>query len=139
MPFSLQTTELLETLERLAAKKLAHRVELSLLFELALQQQKLQQLDDLSFYAKFAHRTFGIMKRIGKDSDGYDALSKEFSESMEKSKNLIGELLTNASDETKKKFTADFLVLSPSGFQNLLTLFYDLSCYKNYLIDSRKA
>ncbi len=137
MVFSRNTTELLQRLESLASKNLSYRNEVGILIELAHQNNKLQTLDDLSFYAKFAHKTFGIMKRIGKDADGYDKLSKEFGDCAGKSKNLVNELLALASDETKKEFDAQFLSMSPTAFQNLLALFYDLSWYKNFLIDSR--
>ncbi|MEK7671662.1 MAG: hypothetical protein AAB344_05530, partial [Bacteroidota bacterium] len=123
MVFSQNTTELLQRLESLASKNLSYRNEVGILFELAHQYNKLQTLDDLSFYAKFAHKTFGIMKRIGKHADGYDKLSKEFGESVEKSKNLVNELLALASDETKKEFDTQFLSMSPTAFQNLLALF----------------
>ncbi len=138
MVFSQNTTELLQRLESLASKNLSYRNEVGILFELAHRYNKLQTLDDLSFYAKFAYKTFGIMKRIGKDADGYDKLSKEFGESVEKSKNLVNELLALASDETKKEFDTPFLSMSPTAFQNLLALFSDLSWYKNFLIDSRE-
>ena len=137
MEFSQNTTTLLLQLEVLSIKKLVHKNEVGMLIELAHQHHKLQTLDDLSFFAKFAHKTFGIMKRIGKDADGYDKLSKEFGESVEKSKNMLNELLAFASDDERKKFSSLFLVVSPSSVENLLTLFYDLSWYKNYLIDSR--
>lgn len=138
MAFSQNTTTLLGQLEALSGKNLVHKNAVGLLIELAYQHDKLQILDELSFFAKFAYKTFGIMNRIGNEADGYDKLSKEFGESVEKSKNLLNKLLAHASGETKKKFIAQFMAMSPTAFNDLLALFYDLSWYKNHLIDSRK-
>lgn len=137
MDFSQTTISLLAQLEILARQKLVHKNEVGVLIELAHTHGKLGVLDDLSFFAKFAHKTFGIMKRIGNDADGYDKLSKEFGESIENSKKLLNELLALASEEERKKFNSQFLALSPDAFEHLLVFLHDVSWYKNYLIDSR--
>ncbi len=136
MQFSPQTTILVDAVERHAQRPFAHRSEVALLIELAHKHNGLEMLDQLGFFAKFAHKTQGIMKRIGKDAEGYDKLSKEFADSVEKSKSLLQSLLAHADSGTSEKFQQKFLALTPAAFQNLLSFFHDLSWYKNYLIDS---
>lgn len=137
MNLSKETEIILQKLDTLSKNKIGDRASVGVLIELAATQNVHQTLDDLSFQAKFSYRAYGIMKRIGKEGDGYNKLSKEFNESVEKSKNLIRELLLSATDDERKEFDSRFLALSPAAFQNLLALLYDLSWYKNFLIDSR--
>jgi hypothetical protein len=135
MTLSPQTTTLVTAIERHAQRSLTHREDVCLLIELAYSSAKLQQLDELSFFAKFAHKTFGIMQRIGSDAQGYDNLSREFSSAVETSKALIHTLLEQADEETRERISTRFFELTPTAFQKLLTLMYDLSCYKNYTLD----
>jgi hypothetical protein len=139
MTISPHTTTLVAAIERHARSVLTHRDEVRVLIELAHSSGKLQQLDELSFVAKFAHKTFGIMQRIGNDAEGHDKLSNEFTNAVEKSKSLIRSLLERSDDETRNRIGAEFLDLTPTAFQNLLTLMYDLSRYKNYRLDSLAA
>lgn len=137
MEFSEGTTNLLQRLELHAQKSLAHRNEVGMLIEIAQQQNGKRTLDELSFFAKSAHKTYGIMKRIGSNAEGYDKLSNEFGESVAKSKQMIEHLISHAPEDEKMEFTERFLTVSPAAFGHLLSLLSDLSLYKNYLIDSR--
>lgn len=137
MKFSNHTITLLQQLEDTSRGTLTYRDELGLLIELANGHDLARTLDELSFFSKFAYKTFGIMQRIGRNAEGYDRLSKEFGESVEQSKKLIEQLLLHAPADEKKKFTSALLVSSPTAFQQLLIFFHDLSWYKNLRIDSR--
>lgn len=139
MHFSDETNTLLQAIESTAGKRLSRRNDLAVLIECAHRAENFDKLDELSFLAKFSHRTFAIMQRIGHDAEGYDKLAKEFGDSVEKSKSLIGELMEAADVETRKDFESAFFALSPDVFRDLLDLFYTLSWYKNYLIDARKG
>lgn len=138
MHLSERTTLILTQIEQLA-RRLTCKEEIGMLIELAHQHNKLQTLDDLSFFSKFCSKTFGIMQRIGNEADGYDKLAHEFSDNLEKSKKLVNELLSPAPGDVKNDFENKFFDLSPSAFQNYLSLIRDLSWYKNYLIDSRQS
>ena len=93
-------------------------------------------LGNLSFLAKFVHKTHGIMRRIGRDAEGYDKLAREFTENLEKATGLVTMLLRDAPDDVRDRFGSVYLVMAPAGLDNLLALFHDLSWYKNWLIDS---
>lgn len=139
MQFSEQTEILLRQVEQLANKNLVNRNDVGTLLEIAGKNRCIHILDELSFIAKFAHKAFGIMKRIGKEADGYDKMSTEFGESIIRSQHLIARILDFAPEGGRKRFTEKYLIASPASFEHLLSLLADLRWYKNYLIDSREG
>ncbi|MBI5474351.1 MAG: hypothetical protein HY961_18595 [Ignavibacteriae bacterium] len=139
MKFTERTQQILREIAAMSPQPLSHTDLVGALLDAATASGKEQLLDDLSFQAKFAYKTFGIMSRIGKDANGYDKLAREFSESIEKGKKLLAEIVERAPAETQKSVASQFLALTPEAFDRLMMLFRDLSWYKNYLIDSRKG
>jgi hypothetical protein len=137
MELSDHTTTLLDRLEQLARKRFACRDDIGTLIELAYRHEAVETLDNLSFYAKFSSRTLNIMNRIGKEAEGFDRLSKEFGEGMEKAKALLQSLLAHGADEDRQRFHETYFALSPTSLDRLLVLFRELSWYKNYRIDLR--
>jgi hypothetical protein len=137
MTLSHETTHLLDEVEKHAQGRLLRRSELGLLFEIARSHNRWQTLDELSFFAKFAHKAHGILKRIGKDADGFDKLTHELSDSVERCTVLIRALLDHADDNMKNTWDTTFLAITPVTLQTLLSLLHDLSCYKNYNLDLR--
>jgi hypothetical protein len=138
MQISHATDSFLATLDTFSRNRLTRRDDLGTLIELAALHNQRTVLDDLSFVSKFVCRVFGIMQRIGKDGKGYDKLSGEFSANLEKSTLLLQLLLRNAPVDVQQLFTTHYLSMTHEGLQNLLALFYDLSWYKNWLIDQAK-
>jgi hypothetical protein len=138
MDISPSTRQLVTSLDRLSGGTLSRRDDLASLIELAAKRNGLDQLDTLSFHAKFVTKSCGIMKRIGKDADGYEKLLRECTASVDLSKELLHTLLTSASDEVRHHFAALYLPLTTAGFENLLALLHDLSWYKNWLIDGAR-
>lgn len=133
------TTALLAAVEHRSCKPLARRTDVGILIELSVQQKMQRTLDELSFYAKFCHKTYGIMQRIGSHAEGYEKLAHEFGVHVERCKELLMRLLEQTSEEVRQTFTARFLTLTPASFANLLELFADLTQYKNYRLDEERA
>jgi len=138
MLFSNTTVELLASLDALSKNALVSRNDLGILIELAVLHNQSTVLGELGFAAKFVSKTFGIMRRIGKDGEGYDRVSNEFSQTLEKAKVLLGVLLENAPHATREHFTTIYLGVSHESLQQLLLLCNDLAWYKNWLIDHPK-
>ena len=136
MKLSPASTTLLASLDAFSGSKLTRRDDLGVLIELALSRSRTATLEELSFFAKFISKAYGIMRRIGKDGEGFDPVAKEFEASLERARTLATELLTAAPADTRRRFEETYLALNPNSFQNLLDLFYDLSWYKNWLIDN---
>ncbi len=133
------TQQLLASIDLLSGHTLSRRDDLASLIELAGREGGVDQLDALSFHAKFVTKSYGIMKRIGKDADGYEKLLHEATTSINLCKELIRTLLVSGSSELRNHFASTYLSLTPEGFQNLLALLHDLSWYKNWLIDGGRS
>lgn len=129
------TSTLLAALETFSQHKLTRRNDLGTLIELAFRHDKRTLLDDLSFLAKFVSRSHGIMKRIGRDGEGYDKLSHQFGENLERATTLLRTLVKEAPEDVKSQFASTYFTMTQDAMQNLLALFYDLSWYKNWRID----
>ncbi len=139
MDLSSTTASLLATLDKLSHNTLGRRTDLGVLIELATLERQQDTLDELSFTAKFLHRSLGIMRRIGKDGNGYDKLESEFKGNLQKASTLVGTLIRNAPEETRQHFTSTYLGLTPGALENFMMLLHDLSWYKNWLIDRSRG
>lgn len=135
MHLSHETHALVAQLRSFSGRKLTREGDLGILLELAVRLRQERQLEDLSFHAKFVSRTYGIMKRIGQDGNGYDKLLNEFNENVIAASNLVRSLVSGGSPEIQEHFSSTYLTMTPQALDNLLELFYDLGWYKNWLID----
>jgi hypothetical protein len=135
MQLSEPTVKFLSTLRALSGGRLSRGNDLGLLIELANRHSRKVVLDELSFLAKFASKTYGIMQRSGTHGEGYDNLSREFTDAIEKSISLIDTLLVDSPTEDRQHFTSTYLTMTPESLQRLLALCYDLSWYKNWTMD----
>jgi len=129
---------LLSELESLSGGKIKRRSDLGILLESGRIEPEREILDELGFYAKFLHRTYGIMTRTGRDGDGYERLAHEFSEAVGKTRTLIASLLAGVPGEVREQFAAVYLSMSRESLENLLSLCHDLGWYKNWLIDTKR-
>ncbi len=137
MRLSPSTSTLVDALDAFSQHKLTRKNDLGVLVELATQSNAMKTLDELSFTAKFLSRTYGIMQRIGTLDKAYDGLSRQFAEQLEKAEALGRSLLLHAPAGTQEQFASTFYARSPEALERHLALLYDLSWYKNWLIDHR--
>jgi len=139
MYMSPATSSLLASLDAMSAGTLARRADLGVLLELGAPSGRQQQLRDLSFFAKFVDRTYRIMKRIGKEGEGYETLTRELGGNLEKATALIRDLVEDAPPDEKSRFLSGYCAVTGEGLENLLALLHDLGWYKNWLIDTGKS
>ena len=139
MQLSKPTVNLLASLDAFSGRKLTRRDDLGALLELAAIHNRHDLLNELSFLAKFVSKTHGIMQRIGVHGEGYDKISGEFTAAIKNSIALVNSILANAPAEERQRFASRYLALTPASLQDLLALFYDLSWYKNWMIDHPQA
>ncbi|MDP1678415.1 MAG: hypothetical protein Q8L88_16280 [Bacteroidota bacterium] len=137
MILSQHTKTLLSTINDASGKTLKRSMDIGTLIEIAEQHSMQDQLDDLAFSSKFIVKSFELMQRIGKDGNGYEKLSKEFSDQIQKAQALIKQFLDRADGMTKAHFAGNYLEMNTLTMQNLMQLFHDLGWYKNYQIDQR--
>jgi hypothetical protein len=137
MLLSPSTSTLVDALDVFSQHKLTRKNDLGVLVELATQSNAKAALGELSFTAKFISRTYGIMRRIGPQDAAYGGLSRQFAEQLEKAEALERSLLQHASAATRGDFASAYHDRTPEALDRHLALLYDLSWYKNWLIDHR--
>jgi hypothetical protein len=130
------TREFLADLEVFAKRKLSFPSEVGDLVELG--ASKREVLEDIVFHAKFITNSYRVMSRIGFDAEGYDKLSAEFKESLEKASTLIKTLVKESPEEIKAKFSTRFFQLDQESLSMLMSLLADLTWVKNWMVDGKK-
>jgi hypothetical protein len=138
MELSTATASLLSELDTFSGGTIAHRPDLGILLESGRVQPGSGLLEELSFFAKFLHRTYGIMTRIGRKGEGYDRLANEFSVAVAKTRALVTTLIAGSPGDVRERFTATYLAMTQEGLENLISLCHDLGWYKNWLIDTKR-
>jgi hypothetical protein len=127
--------DMLGVLQRYSGDKLTHTGDLAILFEAASQHKMLDTLEELSFHAKFVANARDTLQRVGPSNADAARLSDEMQTELSNVTRLARLLLARASASTQERFAATFFAATPDALQNLLALCYDLSWYKNWLID----
>lgn len=130
---------LLEDLRTLSGGRLRKEQDLRLLLDAARTGGRGTELEDLSFLAKFLHRTHGIMLRIGRDGEGYQRLAEEFGRSLENASGVARALVRSLPAPERERMEREYLAMSPASLERLLDLFHDLGWYKNWLIDTGRT
>jgi hypothetical protein len=136
MELSPATESLLSELDSYSGGKITCRPDLGLLLDSGRVPPGRQMLQELAFYSKFIHQTYGIMTRIGRDGQGYDRLAKEFTDAVGKTRTLLTSLIAGSPDHVRASFAATYLDMTHEGLNDLLALCHDLSWYKNWLLDT---
>lgn len=82
---------------------------------------------DVLFYASFVHKMLGVMKREGKDAQGFERMQQSFSEAVQRVRTIVEEA-------QKKGFQrgAVYTELSQNGMTMLLALISDLAIVKEW-------
>jgi len=131
------TQQFLQDVQKHAGKALNFPTEVGMLVE----QADVRALDDVFrdviFHAKFVTRTQEIMTRIGPNGEGFDKLSAEFQNSIEKTSSLLKTIVKESPEEIKQHFIGDFFGLDQKSFGNFIRLLEDLGRVKNYELDGR--
>jgi hypothetical protein len=139
MIVSQETASFVSSLQSYSRSTLRHADDLASLIELSRTHNQSQVLDDVCFLSKFLVNTNTVMKRIGKDGEGYAKLSFEFSENLEKASTFIRLLVKEAPDDVKRHFVSTYFEMTHRGINSLLELLYDITWLKNWEIDHRST
>ena len=135
MVVSQETISRISSLLEFSQQKLHNAEDLASILELSRIHNRTQVLDDLCFLSKFLVQTSAVMKRVGPEGEGYDKLSREFAENLEKATTFVRLLVKEAPDDVKRRFTSKFFAMTPESLNSLMELLYDISWLKNWEID----
>jgi len=137
MHISETTHALINAVHQYSGNQLRHAADCALLVEASAMHGRQNALADLTFTAKFLHKTFGVMQRIGAQGEGYDKLSEEFESNVAKAQELMRSIAGTMPEDDRARFTGTYLSVSAPSFQAMMELVQDLSWLKNYSIDAR--
>ena len=132
-----ETTQFLADLQSSAGRQLHYPREVGQLVDLAHERHLEQVFRDAIFQAKFAVKSKEIMARIGTGGEGFDKLSAEFRNSVEKASALLRTIVKESPDELKQHFVGDFFGLDQGSFANFVRLLEDLGWVKNWEVDGK--
>jgi hypothetical protein len=82
---------------------------------------------DILFYASFSDKILTVMRREGKDADGFVRMQQSFREVVEKVRGGIGRAVTLGFSKGSR-----YIELSPDGMSALLELVHDLAVVKDW-------
>ncbi len=137
MHISDNTHALIDAVQQYSGNQLKHPAECALLVEASSLHGQQNALADLTFTAKFLHKTYGVMRRIGAQGEGYDKLSEEFESNVARAQELMRSIADTMTEEDRSRFTGTYLSVSAPSFEAMMELVHDLSWLKNYSIDAR--
>ena len=137
MHISTHTRTYIDAVRQFSGDRLQHPDDLALIAEAAALHAKDAALAELCFTAKFLHKSFDIMKRIGPHADGYGKLASEFEANYAKAGDLLRDLAGTLPDGDRERFTQHYLSLSGPALESMLELVHDLNWMKNYSLDAK--
>ena len=130
-----ETQELLRELERSANKKLRYPEAIGAFFEAARASGRVDGFLEAAFLAKFVTKSFGIMKRIGVDGEGYDKLSSESESNLARASSLLRSLNEGLPEDLRKRHDDLFFSMKQESMGRFITLLEDLTTLKNWTLD----
>ena len=132
-----EITSFLEQLEQYSKRTFTYRNELGQLAELAWSSNKTELLEDAAFHSKFVTRAVDIMRRIGRDAEGYAKIEGEFRSSTEKALTSLRTLVKESPEEVKQHFLQNFILPNEENIPRVLHLFVELAWIKNWMVDGK--
>lgn len=130
------TEEFLVILEDEGKRPLNQREALGLLLDRASEGME-QVFLDACFQAKFLVRAQEVMRRIGRNGEGFDKMAAEFQAGVERTTGLLRTLVKDAPEPLRHRITKEYLQLQPEALQRFLGLCADLARVKNWEVDGR--
>ncbi|KAF0152773.1 MAG: hypothetical protein FD143_701 [Ignavibacteria bacterium] len=132
--------KIIRQVEEASGQILKSKEDFRLIVEAALSSQKIDELNELAFHAKFV---FGLLSVIKKreavvDEEYFKKVGEEFSQSYEIIRKLIQIILGNSSGFVKNIFSEKYFQLSQTSLQNLNKLCEDFAQLKLYLNDLKQ-
>ena len=131
--FSDKTSEVLMDLSSFSEKPVNNLSDLGLFLEIGISEDKLEELEKLSFTAKYINGLRTVMQKdIHITEPASDVIKKEFTDNIGKLKSIIETFITNSDENVIQMFKQKYLQLNQESFLNLLTFIEDLSLFKEF-------
>ncbi|MCX7797739.1 MAG: hypothetical protein N2249_03850 [Melioribacter sp.] len=140
MDYKVEAEKICNAVEDLAKGKLKNKEDLLRIIELALSSNKMKQLEKLAFYSKFSRGILRIIQnRDNKlDDEYFKSLQNEYLKSIQEVKNILEELLKNATQFLRTIYQEKFFKMTMQSFNALNDLCDDM-VYLKYYFNDRKG
>ncbi len=138
---ALTSQQILTAVDKLASGRLHSINDLERLIELALTNNKLSLLEELSFHAKFSNSLLSIIQKKDSiiDEQYFTKAANEYKESIQKVIFLLKQLLEFSNDFLKSIFNEKYFQLTQECLSNLSALCSDLSLLKLFFNDLKSG
>jgi hypothetical protein len=126
--------ELVEEIEEHSGNQLKRKKDLSDLIHLGYSNNQKELIEELSFSSKYVQGLFRVLSKASgnKEIQNIGQIKSDLSANLEKVREKINRLLSNADESTRKYFRENYLQLSPQSLWNLTELLSDLEWTKKY-------
>jgi hypothetical protein len=131
--------EMLSGVEKLADAKIKSREDLEIIINIAVKDEKLASLEEISFHAKVVYGLFKIIQRKEDvaDEEFFSKAAEEYKENIVKLKMLLNYLIGDNNSFIKNIFLEKYFQLTQMSLSNLNDLCSDLSYVKLYFNDKK--
>ena len=131
---------ILDNIDSFSKNKLKQREDLSRLIEIAIQQNKMNKLEEITFSAKYVQGLLKIVKSRSEDIDPeyFIKIEKEYLENLQKLKRSLAELIYEAGSFYRGIFEEKYFSLTQGSLQNLTDLCSDLNWTKMYFNELKR-
>ncbi len=115
--------------------KIKNEEDIKRLIDLSVKENKLAELDEIAFSAKFTKGLLRIIQNRNNniDDEYFDKIKKEYSENIQKVKSGLEKLIDEASNFIKNIYSEKYFQLTHESLANLNNLCSDLEWVKMYL------
>ncbi|MEJ5351459.1 MAG: hypothetical protein WHS65_07700 [Melioribacteraceae bacterium] len=139
MDYKLEAEKICNAVEDLAKGKLKNKEDLMRIIELALSSNKIKELEELAFHAKFSQGVLSIIQNRDNSFEGeyFDSLKNEYIKSINEIKTILESLLLNANQFLKTIYNEKFFQLTMQSMNALNDLCSDLVYLKYYFNDNK--
>ncbi len=135
----IKTSEILIEVDRLSNSRIHLRDDLERLIDIAIDYNKLQLLEEISFYAKFSAGLLSVVQKQNNsiDEQYFVKAVEEYTKAIEKTVTLLKEFISSGSEFIQSVFAEKYFQLSQQSLSNLNLLCSDLSFLKLYFNDRK--
>lgn len=134
-------SKIIEEIEDYSGKQLKRKEDLSTLIQLGYSNDQKAIIEDLSFTSKYVMGLFRVLKQVAGNGEiqNIGQIKTDITNNLEKVKEKIEQLISNAEEQTKRYFRENYLQLSQNSMFNLTELMNDLEWTKKYLNQVKRA
>jgi hypothetical protein len=127
--------EFIKEIEDFSGNQLKRKEDLSTLIQLGYSNEQKEIIEDLSFTSKYVQGLFRVLKQASGNTEiqNFSQIKTDITNNLEKVKEKIEQLISNADESTKRYFRDNYLQLSQNSLFNLTELMSDLEWTKKFL------